>query len=275
MPSRVRAQHDLLALLLDAADANPAIRWIELGGSLARQAGDELSDIDAGLGIDDSRWPDAVTGICAVTRQGGQVAEEFRQPFGRSDGLDAWHLVTLYSTGLQLSLVVLPASQRPGLPPQSVALYDIDGRLARPWTPAGTLATAELAREWACLAWLALGDLMKYLDRGSPWEASSKLDEARNQAWRLWATAIGAYYPGFGLTSVLDTQGADLPAGIQATVAGLDQDELRSAALALAGVLDQVTPLARAVVGFDPPAGLRAWVLARLQEPLTCQSRPF
>ena len=51
---------------------------------------------------------------------------------------------------------------------------------------------AETAREWACLGWLALGDLAKYLDRGSVWEAHARLEEARAQVWKLWALAISA-----------------------------------------------------------------------------------
>lgn len=266
MPDRVSAQRQLLGYLLDAAQADPAIRWIELGGSLARDAGDELSDIDAGLGIADTQWPAAITAIADVIHRAGPVAEEFRQPFsgGKDQQLNGWHLVTLYASGLQLSLVVVPASWRAGLPPQSVALHDVDAVLARPWTPDAAVVTAETAREWACLAWLSLGDLAKYLDRGSAWEARKRLEEARGLAWQLWALGIGAVYPGYGLTSVLDTPGYAVPAGMQATVAGLDAAELRAAAGALADVLDQVTPRAREAVPFDPPGGLRTWARARL-----------
>src|SRR6266487_6033069 len=63
------------------------------------------------------------------------------------DGVTGEHQFTLYATGLQLSLVVMPASGRAGLPPQSVALYDADGRLARPWLPDVALATGPTARD--------------------------------------------------------------------------------------------------------------------------------
>jgi len=112
-----------------------------------------------------------------VIRAAGPIADEFEQPFGGEAGQNARHLFTLYASGLQLSLVVQPASWRAGLPPLSVALYDVDGQLARPWTPAAALVTVQTAREWASLAWLALGDLVKYLDRGSAWEARSQLEE--------------------------------------------------------------------------------------------------
>jgi hypothetical protein len=48
MPARVGGQRRLLESLIAAAEAAPAFRWLELGGSLARGAGDELSDIDDG-----------------------------------------------------------------------------------------------------------------------------------------------------------------------------------------------------------------------------------
>ncbi len=267
LPPEVSAQRDLLGILLDAAEADPAIRWIELAGSLARGAGDELSDIDAGLGIADGQWPDTVAAVQEVIRAAGPIADEFEQPFGGEAGQNARHLFTLYASGLQLSLVVQPASWRAGLPPLSVALYDVDGQLARPWTPAAALVTVQTAREWASLAWLALGDLVKYLDRGSAWEARSQLEAARSQTWRLWALAIGAIYPAFGLTSVLDTPGQAVPPGMESTAPGLDPAALATAAAALAGVLDQVLPLAQQAVPFEPPAGLRAWARTRLGLP--------
>ena len=63
-----------ITALLDAAEAEPAFRWLELGGSLARDAGDELSDIDAGLGIADSDWPAAVTLVEETIRRAGPAA---------------------------------------------------------------------------------------------------------------------------------------------------------------------------------------------------------
>ena len=267
MPGQVAGQRRLLESLITAAEGEPAFRWLELGGSLARGAGDELSDIDAGLGIADDGWDEGLAAAAAAVRAADPVADEFRQRFPGEDGQPAWHLVTLYETGLQLSLVVMRASRRAGLPPQSVALYDLDGQLGRPWTPDTAEADAATAREWACLGWVALGDLAKYADRGSVWEARAKLEEARAQAWQLWAVAIGAVYPAFGLTAVLDVPGVTLPPGIEATAAGLGLPDVRRAADAAADLLELATGKARSVLPFDPPDGLRAWVRARLASP--------
>ncbi len=148
----------------------------------------------------------------------------------------------------------------------AVALYDADGQLSRPWTPDTAAASAETAREWACLGWLALSDLAKYLDRGSVWEAHARLEEARAQLWKLWALAISAQYPAYGLTAVLDTADFTLPDGIAATTAGLGPATLLDAATATANLLEQVTRHARRSVPFDPPDGLQAWTRARLAQ---------
>jgi hypothetical protein len=264
MPGQVAGQRSLLESLVTAAEGEPAFRWLEVGGSLARGAGDELSDIDAGLGIADDGWDEGLAAAAAAVRAAGPVADEFRQRYPGEDGHPAWHLVTLYETGLQLSLVVMRASWRAGLPPQSVALYDLDGQLGRPWTPDTAEADAATAREWACLGWVALGDLAKYADRGSVWEARAKLEEARAQAWQLWAVAIGAVYPAFGLTAVLDVPGVALPPGIEATAAGLALPDVRRAADATADLLELAAGRARSVLPFEPPDGLRSWVRARL-----------
>jgi hypothetical protein len=264
LPPALAAQRRLLGSLVLAAEADPVMRWLELGGSLARGAGDGLSDIDAGLGVADGSWVQGLAAAQAAAHAAGPVADEFRQPHPGRDGQQSWHLFTLYESGLQLSLVVMPASWRAGLPPQSVALYDPDGQLARPWQPDVASASAATAREWACLGWVALGDLAKYLDRGSGWEARARLEEARAQAWQLWAVATGAVYPAFGLTAVLDAGDVRLPPGLDATAAGPDPADLRRAAIATATLLAHVTTQAQRKLAFAAPVGLEAWVRGRL-----------
>ena len=109
-----------------------------------------------------------------------------------------------YASGLQLDLVVMPAGQRPGLPPGALALYDPDGHFGVLWQPDVFHATPDEVAEWNFGGWIALGKLAKYLRRGSLWEALEQLHSARGSAWRSWAVARGADYPGFGVTSLLD-----------------------------------------------------------------------
>jgi hypothetical protein len=58
MPKTVERQRDILTAMLNVVELEPALRWFELGCSLGRDAGDELSDIDCGVGVADDSWPD-------------------------------------------------------------------------------------------------------------------------------------------------------------------------------------------------------------------------
>lgn len=262
LPDRVERQRAVLRQLLRLVEAHEEYRWLELAGSLGREAGDQLSDIDAGIGVTDRHWPAAVDRIERQLDEIAPVIDRFRQAMPVQDGESAWHLVTLYrstesdSLGVQLSLVVFQASWRKGLPPGAVALYDVDGRLSVPWEPSVLRADSRTVTEWDHLAWVALGDLAKYLDRDSRWEAHAALEKARGHLWQLVAHQQEADYPSFGLTSVLDTDAPALPTGIERTVAGLDPEELRTAGLELAGVLERLR-------GVRPPFG--DWVLDRLR----------
>jgi hypothetical protein len=94
--------------------------------------------------------------------------------------------------------------------------------------------------------WELLANAAKYLERGSAWEALARLTEARDTALRLWAAAEAVPYPGYGLTSLLDADPPRLPDGLEATVAGIDLGELRTAGLACASLLRRSASAARA-----------------------------
>jgi hypothetical protein len=280
MPVTVTRQRDILTAMLQVVELEPALRWFELGCSLGRNAGDELSDIDCGVGIADDRWSEALDLGDRLGACGGPISDTMRQAFPGRYGAHGWHLFTLYADGAQLSLVLMPATSRRGLPPGSVALYDADARLATPTRPPAADVDAATLREWAALGWIALGDLAKYLDRGSLWEAYVRLQEARGEVFKLWA-AGGRWvaepgdassgkidFPGYGLTALLDTPGESVPTAFEATVAALDATDLRHAAVACADLLSEatrrVTPMLRGG-GQAPPNGLPAWVRRRLR----------
>src|SRR5262249_19139427 len=155
-----------------------------------------------------------------------------------------------------------------GLVPNSVVLYDADRRLVEPHRPPTADADPATLREWAALGWIALGDLAKYLDRGSLWEAFQRLQAARDEGFKLWAAGYKSRFPGYGLTAILDEpDGGELPPRIEATVAALDATDLRRAARAVADLLTTATTRVAPLLGeagLDAPEGLRTWVLARL-----------
>jgi len=59
LPPELAGQQALLRGLLALCDADDRIRWLVIGCSLARGAGDRLSDLDMAMGIRDEgvRWP--------------------------------------------------------------------------------------------------------------------------------------------------------------------------------------------------------------------------
>jgi hypothetical protein len=268
MPANVARQRDMLAAMLHVVESEPALRWFELGCSLGRHAGDELSDIDCAVGVADDQWAHALDLAARLAATGGSVSDTMRQVFPGRDGVPGWHVFTLYADGAQLSLVLMPSTWRTGLPPGSVALYDVDARLARPFRPAAANVDAAMLREWAALGWIALGDLAKYLDRGSLWEAYQRLGAARAEVFKLWAAGSKIDFPGYGLTSLLDTPGESVPPAFDATVAKLDAADLRRAAIACAELLAEATDRVAALLragGETPPDGLPTWVRRRLR----------
>ena len=164
------------------------------------------------------------------------MADELVQPWG-----DNVHLVVQYADGRQLSLVVMPAESRPGLPPQALALLDTQGRLGTPWQPTSLAASPGQQREWAYLAWWGLSDVAKHARRGAVWRAITSLNEVRDLAWRLHASGLVVDYPVFGAVSV-ENAGLPVPQGIEATlpVSSRPPDVL-AAARSLALVLQPLT----------------------------------
>ena len=235
----------LLADLTAWATGTPWCDWLELAGSMARGADDEASDIDAGLGVepaDDGQ--DAGAGLAArrdavlaAVLGLAPVADSLVQPFGpRAD-----HLVVQYADGRQLSLVVMPSEDRPGLPPGSRAVLDRSGRLSREHRPATWSATPEQLREHAFLAWWAVRDARKHAARGSGWRAVEALHEARTHAWVLLAERSGLAFPTHGVVGVQNA-GVPVPTGWEATLpAGTEPVELDRAARAAAEVLGPLT----------------------------------
>ena len=229
--------------------------WLELSGSLGRGAGDEMSDVDAGLGVTagfprDEARAEALTAVL----QFAPVADSLVEAFADTGE----HLIVQYTDGRQLSLVVLGADYRRGLPPGARAVLDRTGILQQPYEPPVLRASAGQQRQWAFLAWWGLGDVAKHSRRGSVWRAITSLNEVRDLVWRLHAAVVGVDYPLFGAVSV-ENAGLPVPQGIEATLPdSADPEPILRAATALASVLDPLS------AGHDVD-GLRGVILARLR----------
>jgi hypothetical protein len=230
--------------------------WVELAGSLGRGAGDEMSDVDAGLGVSRAiPYDEAVALALAAVLRFAPVADSIVQPYGEQ----RTHLIVQYADGHQLSLVVSVGDQRPGLAPGSQALFDRTGRLRQVFAPSVLTASRDQQREWAFLAWWGLADVAKHAHRGSCWRALTSLNEVRDLVWQLHAASLGLDYPSFGAVSV-ENAGLPAPYGIEASLCGTaEPSAIIAAAQGLARVLDPLS------AHLDVP-GLRAVTFGRLHD---------
>lgn len=221
-------QRELLLSLLDAVEADPRFRALEVGCSLGRGNADELSDVDVGLWIDDESWEAALSDLEPLLRQLARTVDVvgFDAPWGR------WFFAQ-YADGRQLDVAAQRASTAQRRPPDSVVLFDRDGILE----PRAVEKPVDRRAEWAFLAWFELGNVPKYIARGSVWEALGALEQARSEFLRLYAANIGAANPEFGISSIFDAPGADVPPRLAGTYASPDVNGIRESARILAGLL--------------------------------------
>ena len=241
-------------------------RWLELGCSLAAGRGDQYSDIDAGIGYAAPLEPAQLDqeGSALVAAAGEVVDQLVHAVPGWSPQVRRFAVE--YASGVQLDLVLMPAQERPGLPPGGLALCDKDGQLATAWRPpAADPPSAAQAREWTMLGWWAISDVAKYLRRASWYEAAERVGEARQQALRLFAAARRVPYPVFGLVSLLDTEPAELPRGLDRTYCEPTGPEpVAAAALATADLLAAAAADAAVVLQADLDTAWEATARRRL-----------
>jgi hypothetical protein len=262
LPDDLAGQKAIMRRLLDFCEADSRIRWLAVGCSVGRGAGDALSDLDMALGVRDEDF-DAVIGDIRTAADGlAELVDSYHhllpQVAGRHERIFAQ-----YADRCQLDLVVFPASADIGNGPSIVMLYDADDAIVV--THDRPAATPEQVREWAFGGWAALADAGKYLRRTSAWEALAQLHAARNAWWQLWAVARDVPDSRYGIVSILDFAPDEVPAEVAATVPRLDLAQLTSAAQKLAGLLGGIgahlRPEYRAVL----PHAMAAYITADLQ----------
>jgi hypothetical protein len=239
LPAGLAAQQGLLRGLRAFSQDDPDVKWLVVGCSLARDAGDWLSDIDAAVGVSEAQFDAAFPRVHSAVDGLGELVESYHH---KLPGVTLTHerIFAQYADRSQLDLVVYPDTVFAGSIPHVVVLYDPDSVLAAPDAAAPVPVSPSQVREWAFQGWCELADLGKYVRRGSAWEALERLHEARAQLWQLWAAVRGVPQPQYGLTSVLDYSPAALPAGIEATVSDLDLGHLLAAGLRVAELLGEV-----------------------------------
>ena len=236
LPPELAGQRALLRGLLALCDADDRISWLVIGCSLARGAGDRLSDLDMAMGIRDEDFEAARPDLRRAVDGLGELVESY---YHQLPGLAQAHerIFAQFADRSQVDLVLFPASVPGGSVPDVVVLYDPDDRLVT--AAERKPVTSGQIREWAFGGWCALADLGKYLRRGSTWEALARLNEARAQLWQLWAVTLDVPDPQYGLTSILDFAPGQVPASFEGTVADLDPGRLLDAARRVAALLHE------------------------------------
>jgi hypothetical protein len=224
----IARQTAVLERLVEAVEADPRIRALELKGSIARGDADELSDLDTRLWIADDDYDAMLADLPALARSVGKTRDILFETPGSP------FLFVQFEDGVQLELSTSRASQAKGLVAARVVLLDRDGLLAQPYEP----EPAWDRTLWLGWAWMHLYDVDKYLRRGSLWEALITLEESRSLLLRHHAAALGVPDPEFGLKSILDA-GGTLPARLDETVAALGAADIRRAACVCAELLTE------------------------------------
>ena len=237
LPPELAGQRGLLRGLMALCEDDDRIRWLVIGCSLSRGAGDRLSDLDLAMGIRDEYFDAARPDLRRAVDGLGELVDSYHHQLP-SVAQAHERIFAQFADRSQIDLVLFPASVPGGSVPNVVVLYDPDDQLViasetRPVTPAQI-------REWAFGGWCALADLGKYLRRGSAWEALARLNEGRALLWQLWAVTLDVPQPQYGLTSVLDFAPGRLPPSFEGTVADLDPARLLDAARQVAALLNEV-----------------------------------
>jgi hypothetical protein len=236
LPDEMAGQRMLLRGLVSLCEAEDSIRWLVIGCSLGRGAGDYLSDLDVAIGVRDDDFTSTIPKIHLAVDDLGELVDSYEHQLPEVAGAHV-RIFAQYSDRSQIDLMVFPASRGANAFAGAVALYDPDAMIStrehrEPPTPAQL-------REWTFHGWCALADVGKYLRRGSAWEALLQLNNARDELWRLKAVADGVPDPQFGVISILDFAPETIAPGMAATVADLDRTRLVSAAQQLAKLLDE------------------------------------
>jgi hypothetical protein len=247
LPDELAGQKAILRRLLAVCEADDRIRWLAIGCSLGRGAADRLSDLDMAMGVRDEDFDAAIGDIRAAVDGLADLVDSYHHLLPEVPGQHE-RIFAQYADRCQVDLVVFLASVDIGRVANGVVLYDQDDKIV--FRDERTAPAPGQIREWAFRGWCTLADLGKYLRRQSLWEALDRLNEGRSQLWQLQAAARAVPDARYGITSILDYAPGQVPAGMAATVAGLDPDQLLGAAIALARQLDEI--------GRDLPAEYRA-----------------
>lgn len=232
LPRGLDAQRRLLEHLFAWCQQDDDVRWLTVGCSLERGNADWLSDLDVAIGVKEEHFEESLKRLRHAMGSLGELVESFDHLMPLSFPLQ--HFFAQYRDRTQIDLTVscAPVADIP----RSVVLYDDEGAVKLVGDEVLDPKPDEV-RLWACQGWVALTNVGKYLRRSSFWEAQRELEEARSNLLRLWALAEQVPQARYGVTALLDVDGAKMPPGIEKSLPGTTLGELLAAARYLAETL--------------------------------------
>jgi len=271
LPPSLARQRAVMESFLTTARDGDRIRVVVVGCSIGRGVGDELSDIDALIGVRVDAWEAALADSRRWIERAGPVLDmhQMLMPDGAPPDKQNQHSYVQYADGVEMDLVVARVRDDWRRRADWIVLYDPDGVVPHEITR--STQTADDLRRWGYAVFTRLGAVAKYTTRGALWEAHNVLELARADVWRIWAVAEGVPDAQYGVTAVFDDSRRPKPAGMSRTIASLEKRSLVAAAIACCDIAIEAWPRAMAAIGASdgalPP--LASHVRARLQNVTT------
>jgi hypothetical protein len=250
LPEQLGAQRRLLERLLGWCEADDDVRWLTVGCSLERGNADALSDLDLAMGVGEDAQGEVLERVQLALPSFGELVECFDNEV-EVPRLKLRHVFAQYADRTQLDVNITFAA--PAHIPRVVVLYDPENLVTVLGDDALDPKRDEVCM-WAFESWVALANVGKYLRRSSFWEAERELELARANLFRLWALAEHVAHARYGVSALLDAEGAALPPGIEGSLPGDDLSELLRAAVYLAEQLTAVQDRLDEEHGYGLPA---------------------
>jgi hypothetical protein len=264
LPPELGTHVMILRRMLGETESDSRLRALQVQGSIGRGTGDRLSDLDVGLVVVDDAWPAITDEMPAFVRKLGDIVDDHYSFLPTAETPEVFRVWAQFPDGIQLDLLLLPATRLLGSGPDGRTLMDRDGRLLRTDHPM-RLSDPTAIATWAFLAWQNLTEVAKYLDRGLAVAAAEWLSSARQETISCWAAANGVEYAEF-----TDVAAARLgisvpwPEGLEHAYPLPEHAAVLAAAVALAEVQARADAMLARSLGI-PPRPLAGWVRARLE----------
>lgn len=264
LPGELTHHVTILHRMIAEVNRDQRFRALQVQGSLGRGTGDRYSDLDVGVVVAADAWPEIVGDLPAIIRRLGDVVDDYYefQPYGAPPQvLRSW---IQYVNGIQLDLLVVPATAVLGSGPDGRSLVDPDGLLPRTDNPMRRSGPADIAR-WSFICWGALAETAKNVARDRPVSAIEWLNSARRATISCWAAAHDLDFAAYAnvVAATMDVSGPWLD-GLERTYPEPESISVGAAALELARLQTRVDALLAERFEIQPRPWA-AWVSSQLE----------